>query len=211
VTTWVKPSIVAEVKFTEWTSSGAASGISRASLRQTGRRCYAGAREATHLTSGSAERERKLVRPNPVPRNRICAAVPASRAADFGSGAGTVKTPTPRMTLATLPDLSKITSLIAPSRELVLKLRHGLQFILCGLIHRVIGIPTLTSAGCRGCRGGSCRAGGGSRGSVRSGISSRRICRCGRLRQLSRSPAGQPTSAYRRRSPRCAHLSRESR
>lgn len=65
-------------------------------------------------------------------------------------------------------------------RELVLKLRHGLQFILRGLIHRVIGIPTLTGAGCRGCRGGSCRAGGGSRGSVWSGISSRRIRRCGR-------------------------------
>jgi hypothetical protein len=65
-------------------------------------------------------------------------------------------------------------------RELVLKLRHGVQFILRGLIHRVIRIPTFTGAGCRGCRGGSCCAGGGSRGSVWSGISSRSIRRCGR-------------------------------
>jgi hypothetical protein len=47
-------------------------------------------------------------------------------------------------------------------RELVLKLRHDLQFIRGGVIHRVIGIPTRTGAGCGGCRGGSCGTGGGS-------------------------------------------------
>jgi Transposase len=64
--------------------------------------------------------------------------------------------------------------------ELVLKLRHGLQFILAGVIHRVIWIPTLTGAGCGGCRGGSCGTGGGLRGGVSSGSSCRRIRRRGR-------------------------------
>jgi hypothetical protein len=65
-------------------------------------------------------------------------------------------------------------------RELVLKLRQGLQFILGGVIHRVIGIPTLTGGGCGGCRGGSCGTGGGSRGAVWNGSSCRSIRRCGR-------------------------------
>jgi hypothetical protein len=64
-------------------------------------------------------------------------------------------------------------------QELVLKLRHGLQFILGGVVHRVIGIPTLTGAGCGGCRGGSRGTGGGSRGAVWSGSSCRSIRRCG--------------------------------
>jgi hypothetical protein len=52
-------------------------------------------------------------------------------------------------------------------RELVLKLRHGLQLILGGVVHRVIGIPMLTGAGCGGCGGGgSCGTGGGSLGAV---------------------------------------------
>jgi hypothetical protein len=58
-------------------------------------------------------------------------------------------------------------------RALVLKLRHGLQFILGGVIHRVIGIPTRTGAGCGGRRGGSCSTGSGSRGAVWSGSSCR--------------------------------------
>jgi hypothetical protein len=51
-------------------------------------------------------------------------------------------------------------------RELVFKLRHGLQFILGGVIHCVIGIPTRTGAGCGGGRGGRCGTGGGPRGAV---------------------------------------------
>src|SRR5689334_2837964 len=54
-------------------------------------------------------------------------------------------------------------------RNSVFKLRHGLQFILGGVIHRVIGIPMLTGAGCGGCRGSGCSTGGGSRGAVWSG------------------------------------------
>jgi len=65
---------------------------------------------------------------------------------------------------------------------LVLKLRHRLQFILGGVIHRVIGIPTLTGDGCGGCRGSSCGTGGGSRGAVWSGSSCRSIRRRGRCR-----------------------------
>ncbi|MDB5603689.1 MAG: multi-sensor signal transduction histidine kinase [Bradyrhizobium sp.] len=65
-------------------------------------------------------------------------------------------------------------------RELVLKLRHGLQFILGGVVHRVIGIPTRTGAGCGGCCGCRCGTGGGSRGAVWSGGSCRSIRRCGR-------------------------------
>jgi hypothetical protein len=68
----------------------------------------------------------------------------------------------------------------AVCRELVLKLRHGLQFILGGVIHHVIGIPTRTGAACGGCRGGSCGTGGGSRGAVWSGSSCRRVRRRGR-------------------------------
>jgi hypothetical protein len=60
-------------------------------------------------------------------------------------------------------------------RELVFKLRHGLQFILSGVIHRVIGIPMITGAGSGGCRGGSCGTGGGLRSGVSSGSSCRRI------------------------------------
>jgi hypothetical protein len=64
-------------------------------------------------------------------------------------------------------------------RELVFKLWHGLQFILGGVIHRMIGIPTFTGAGCGGCRGGRCGTRGGSRGAVWSGSSCRSIRRCG--------------------------------
>jgi hypothetical protein len=63
--------------------------------------------------------------------------------------------------------------------ELVIKLRHSLQFILCGVIHCVIGIPTLTGIGCGGCRSGSCGARGRSRGAVWNGSSCRGIRRCG--------------------------------
>ena len=65
-------------------------------------------------------------------------------------------------------------------RELVLKLRHGLQFILGGVVRHVIGIPTVTGAGCGGRCGGSCGTGGGLRGGVPSGSSCRRIRRRGR-------------------------------
>ena len=62
----------------------------------------------------------------------------------------------------------------------VLKLRHGLQFLLGGVIHHVIGIPTATGGGCGGGRGGSYGTGGASLGAVRSGSSGRSIRRCGR-------------------------------
>jgi hypothetical protein len=65
-------------------------------------------------------------------------------------------------------------------RELVLKLRHGLQFILGGVIHRAIGIPTRTGASYGGRRGGSRGAGGGSRGAVWRGSGCGCIRRCGR-------------------------------
>jgi hypothetical protein len=65
-------------------------------------------------------------------------------------------------------------------RELVLKFGHSLQLILGGVIHRVIGIPTVTGADCGSRRGGSCGTGGGFRGGVSSGSSCRRIRRCGR-------------------------------
>jgi hypothetical protein len=65
-------------------------------------------------------------------------------------------------------------------RKLVLKLRHGLQLILGDIVHRVIGIPTITGADCGGCGGGSCGTGSGSRGAVWSGSRCRSIRRCGR-------------------------------
>jgi hypothetical protein len=71
-------------------------------------------------------------------------------------------------------------------RELVLKLRHGLQFILGGAKHGMIGIPTFTSSGGGGGRGGSCGTGGGSRGTLWSGSRCRSIRRCGRCRRSCR-------------------------
>ena len=49
----------------------------------------------------------------------------------------------------------------------VLKLGHGLQFVLGGVIHQVIRIPTTTGCGCGGGRGGSYGTGGGSLATAR--------------------------------------------
>jgi hypothetical protein len=69
---------------------------------------------------------------------------------------------------------------VMEDRDLVLKLRHGLQFILGGVVHGVIGIPILIGAGDGGCRSGSCGTGGSSRGAVWNGSSCRSSRRCGR-------------------------------
>ena len=53
--------------------------------------------------------------------------------------------------------------------ESVLKLCHSPQFILCGAIHHVIGIPTVAGADCGSCRGSTFCTSSGSRGAVCSG------------------------------------------
>ena len=82
------------------------------------------------------------------------------------------------------------------SRSSVLKLRHGLQFILGDVIHRVVGIPILGSAGCCGCLGSSCGTGGGSRLPSGARAVAGAFAGADVVEKSSTLPAGRPTLAY---------------